>query len=63
MCSAIVLQAVTPNGVVGQLVGTTLREPRPRKLKGKEKSWQEESGELEEQWWCGVRGEEVGVGD
>ena len=54
------LRIVTPKGVVGQEVDTITREPRPRKLKGKEKSWQEEPGELEEQWWCGVRGEERG---
>ena len=49
-----------PRGLLDKLADTILREPRPRKLKGKEKSWQEESGELEEQWWCGVRGEERG---
>ena len=42
------------------ICGHHFESTKTRELKGKEKSWQEEPGELEEQWWCGVRGEERG---
>ena len=43
------------------ICGHHFESTKTRELKGKEKSWQEEPGELEEQWWCGLRrGEERG---